>query len=181
MIDMKTFLNSLKCALATSAFALIANPAQAALIINGTDVGQLDTVMGAIDSAQSGQAYEEAQLELACGCDVTLLTNVNSFTMVSDGTNNYIDVSPATPGYYLLKFGTGNTGNDMFFMENKDYLQYLAWSNAQLISWGLPADHVQSISHYAITSGGTTVPTPGTAALLGLGLLGLALPRLRKR
>jgi hypothetical protein len=164
--------------------------AQAAFVINGTDVGSLDTVLDGIASAQSGQAYEEAQLEIACGCSVTLLENVDSFTEVTDGTNHYIDVSPDTPGFYVLKFGTGNTGNDMFFMENEVFLQFLAWSDAQLIAEGLPANHVQSLSHYAITTtstsgGGATggAPEPhstGILALMGLGLV-LASFRARRR
>ena len=31
----------------------------------------------------------------------------------------------------------------MFFMVNEVFLQYLAWSDAQLIAAGLPANHVQ--------------------------------------
>jgi len=79
------------------------------VLIGGTDVGSLDTVIGAIASAQSGQAYEEAQFEAAIlaatgtAVDVTLLSNVNSFTEVSERGNHYIDVSPDTPGYYVLK------------------------------------------------------------------------------
>src|SRR5882724_6723504 len=39
------------------------------------DTFTVDTLIGAIASANSGQAYEEQQLELACSCSVTLLTN----------------------------------------------------------------------------------------------------------
>jgi PEP-CTERM motif len=79
-----------------------------------------------------------------------------------------------TPGYYVLKFGTGNTGNDMFFMVNEVFLQYLAWSDAQLIAAGLPANHVQSLSHYVITGNNPSVPEPSTLILLGSGLVVLA-------
>ena len=103
-----------------------------------------------------------------------MLSNVNSFTEVSAGGNHYIDVSPDTPGYYVLKFGTGNTGNDMFFMVNEVFLQYLTWSDAQLIAAGLPANHVQSLSHYVITGNTPSVPEPSTLILLGSDLVVLA-------
>lgn len=141
-----------------------------------------DNLIGAISSANSGQAYEEAQLELACSCDVTLLTNVNTSTFLTDDAgNNYLDVDPNTPGYFLLKFGTGNTGSDMFFFQNIAELTKLVWTDTQLTDAGLPADHLQSISHYAITSSTppTQTPEPASMLLLGLGLAGV--PFLRRR
>lgn len=93
----------------------------------------VDSLIGAIDSANSGQAYETAQLELACACDVTLLSNVNisnAGVQTDDAGSNFINVAPSTPGYFLLKFGTGNQGNDMFFFENVPDLTKLVWTDA---------------------------------------------------
>jgi hypothetical protein len=143
-----------------------------------------DTLIGSIDSAQSGQAYEEAQLEIACSCDITLLANVafSDAGVQHDGAVNYINVAPSTPGYFLLKFGTGNDGNDMFFFQNIAELTLLAWTDAQLIGAGLDPAHVDSISHYAITTSIPTVPDGGaTLGLLGLGMLGLGYLRRRKQ
>ena len=57
-------LSMLKAFVVAASLTAFSAPAQA-LLISGTDVGSLDTVIGAIASAQSGQAYEEAQFEAA--------------------------------------------------------------------------------------------------------------------
>ena len=96
-------LGMLNAFVVAASLAAFSGPAQAVLI-GGTDVGSLDTVIGAVDSSNSGQATEEQLLEAAIlaatgtAVDVTLASNVNNPTMVSEGGNNYIDVFPRHTG-----------------------------------------------------------------------------------
>lgn len=158
-----------------------------AILINGTEVGDVDLFLCAADSPNSGQSYEE---QLATGCagdSVSLPENIDIddsgllSQAIADVIYNAIDVSPTEPGYFLLKFGTGNTGEDMLVFQNVGSLSYLVWTDSQLLEAGIPSNHLDSISHY--TFGGTpstSVPEPSTLALLGLGVLGLGAMRHRR-
>ena len=66
-----------------------------------------DTFVTSYDSGNSGDAGELLALETACACDLSLLTKVEGTDVIvqTDGSVNYIDVTPAEPGYFLLKFG----------------------------------------------------------------------------
>ena len=129
------------------------------------------------DSKNSGDAGELAALETACACDLTLLSKANTDSFSTFGGVNYIDVTPAEPGYFLLKFGNGDSPIDTFVFKNVNELNLLAWTDAQLTSNGLTASHVLSISHYAYAGGGTSVPEPASLLLLGAGLAGLGIWR----
>lgn len=162
-----------------------------AVTIGGTDVGSVDLLRCAIKSANSGEPYEKAQLEACVGGSLTLVGNINvSGSPIADGDYRGIDVSPNGPGFFLLKFGTGNEGNDMFFFENLSDLNWLVWQDSVLIANGLPGGHVQSLSHYNYTTttstssgdtstSGTVPESASTLTLLGLGLLGLGFARRR--
>ena len=154
------------------AMALVATTGMPAHAVTYT----LDTVIGAIDSTSSGQPYEDAQLEAACGCTVTLLSNVNytdAQVQQDSAGSNFINVAPNTPGYFLLKFGNPGA-NDMFFFRNIGELDKLVWTDGQLAKYGLTEQHFNSISHYAITSSGN-VPEPTSLLLLGAGIAGVSL------
>ena len=93
-----------------------------AILIGSTEVGSEDNLLGQINSTSSGIETEETLLEgfIGGGADVELISNVTTFTQLVGGGYRALDVSPAEPGYFVLKFGAGNCNadpncRDMFF------------------------------------------------------------------
>lgn len=157
----------------------------------------LDTKIGEANLANSGDATELAAIEAATGNNNLTLDFKLDFTLgdaiLNPGTTDQwvLDVAPNTPGYFLLKFGTGGTNAtaNTFFFQNIGELTKLVWSNAdvQFLSGGNCRDgndnacNIGRLSHYnGYNDGGGVVPEPATVSLLGLGLLGFAVSRRRK-
>lgn len=187
---MTKFLNKTLAALALGAGAMV--PAHAVLV-GTTEVGSLDTYLGACAAGSSSDALELACITTLSGSTATLVEKVDAvnFTLLSDGTLRAIDVSPDSPGFYLLKFGAPGQGAiDSFVFQNLANLNWLAWNMTSI-----PTQYtIQGLSHYVTTSGTTStsttgtpgstgVPEPGTGALalLGLGLLGAGFGMRRKQ
>lgn len=135
------------------------------------------------NSSASPGGTEELLLEAACGCSLTLVTqiNTNDSGVLHDGLVNYIDVAPNEPGVFLLKFGVGKTGSPTHYMFLNDApgvgeMTKLAWTDAQLTAAGLVDRHLNSISHYTY-GGSASVPEPASLLLLGAGLAALGIWR----
>lgn len=168
----------------------------------------LDSKIGEANLANSGDATELNALKntlISLGVinannlalDYRLNQGDTGFNVAADSVLDqwFIDVTPDTPGYFLLKFGIGGTAAtaDTFFFENIGELTKLVFSNSQVqyLTGGdcgannTNACNIGRLSYYTLFDTPTPLPTllipePGILLLLGLGLFGLSLIRLRK-
>jgi len=148
----------------------------------------LDVKVGQVDSKSSGDGAELAEIEKLTGLDLTLDEKIDIKTAIlNPGSTDewYIDVAPATPGYFAVKFGVGGLGFkvDTFFFRNIGELDKLVFSNADILGIGDGCEkcNIERISHYTTFNGGShTVPEPLPLTLLGIGIAGMLLSRRRR-
>lgn len=157
----------------------------------------IDTKLGEANLGNSGDTTERAALAAILGVAASTLVqdlkvNVpaafdNDLAVANTNLSNswYLDVAPTTPGWFLLKFGTGGTTAtaDTFFFQNIADMTKLVWANNQvqgLSGGGGRNSNIDRLSHYT-SYDPTAVPAPLVAGLIGLGLVGVgAAGRMRK-
>jgi len=163
----------------------------------------VDTLLGKTNNANSGPSAELAGLtQVLAGYNMTAITPIlltgslvleQSFdigAIMQSGVGTfYYDVAPATPSFFLLKFGGGrNIAFTDYYFANIDDLSKLVFTNAQvdnLINFADCSDGNCRLSHYTIFNSPTPstqlIPEPALPLLLGAGLMGFYFTRRTRR
>jgi hypothetical protein len=159
-----------------------------AIMIEGTEVGAVDTFIDSALLRPSNPATEEDWVQSVLG-DPTITfagKTEGGFSFLNNpGESVYAFDLLNEPDYYLLKLGQGATasGDSHFLFQN---LADLVWAVFDLgisaIGAGDNPGIVSHISEFCIDGecGGNEVPEPGVLGLLGLGLISLVVARRRK-
>jgi len=177
--------NSIKLAF-MGVFLMLSPHALAYTIDDGgvsVDVGVADTIIASTTLASSGEATETAWVESALGFSVSFTDKIEdtfSWSLATGETDVFAHLLTSDPQYFLVKIGTGNSGDDTHYLfDNADSLSYAVFDLGAL---GIDPDtatfNFSAISHIAEFA--AVVPEATTLTLLGLGLFGLGFVSRRK-
>lgn len=166
---------SLSVGLVGAAWSYVIDDSNAG-INNGTDIGALDLILGQ-DDKKNGIAAEINWVNGILGSSYDESDTVKTEDVAYYSTNSegvFAFELANGPGYYLIK----NARRTALF-ENVNNYSWGVIDVSQLIGrWNIKDDDDMEISH--VTEFGETpqnVSEPGSIALLGLGLIGLAVTR----
>ena len=172
---------------AAVAVASISGTAALAVTVDYT----ADNLIGTADLDNSSIATEIAELESILGLSSGTLELQEKFESgtfgVDDSGDFFVDVDPDQPGWFILKFGTGSTGEDShYFFENLYELTKLVWTgsdvNGLLDGCNLVPGDTSPIGDPCRLSHITTViPVPAAGLLLISAFAGLGLVRRRRK
>lgn len=118
--------------IASAVFALAGMTAQIAV---AAPIYSADTLLSAQFLSNSGKEEVAMLRDYAGDQLLTPTKSEEQFAAMSDGGQWYIDVGMATPGFFVLKFGTGKTGREShYFFKNDGAVgtNKLVWTNEQV-------------------------------------------------
>lgn len=143
----------------------------------------IDVKLGETTLGNSGDETEEAWLESLTGMDHTQIVknDIPGPSVTNHEGAWVIDVAPQEPGYFILKFGNGSTGeNSHYAFQNIGELDKLVFTDAQVngLAGSCTDCSIQRLSHYVIYD---PIPIPAAAWLFGSALVGLTAVARRRR
>lgn len=202
----KQTLKFLGAGIATALAACAAVAPQAAF---AAPVYSADTLISSASLQNSGKDELAFFRNYAGNQSLTPTKPEGKVVAANDNGQWYIDLGTSAPGYFLLKFGGGSTGQHSHYLFKNDGANganKLVWTNEQVnfltggancLGAAVNAEsscNIGRLSHYSFAGATmeqpvnvppaevptTNVPEPGSLALAGLGLLALCAVRKKR-